>query len=41
MNERDFYLIASFGAFFVALAIELILLRLRVNRANGAKKDEQ
>jgi hypothetical protein len=41
MNERDFYLVASFGVFFAALVMEAILLRARTARAQALLKDDQ
>lgn len=33
MGGRGFYLLGSFGAFVVGIAVEIILLRVRVKRA--------
>jgi heme exporter protein CcmD len=36
MDGRGFYVWGSFGAFLVALVFEIVLVRLRINRAQSA-----
>ena len=39
MGGRGFYLWGSFGAFAIGIAVEIVLLRLRVKRAtSGAQQ---
>ena len=41
MGGHAFYVWMSFGALFLALAVELVLLRVRRNRALGAIEEER
>ena len=41
MGGHAFYVWMSFGALFLALAVELLTLRVRRNRALGAIEEER
>ena len=41
MGGHAFFVWMSFGALFLALAVELVLLRVRRNRALGAIEEER
>jgi heme exporter protein D len=41
MGGHAFFVWMSFGALFLAIAVELVLLRLRRNRALGAIEEER
>ena len=40
MDGRAFYVWGSFGAFIIAIALEIILLRLRGKRINAEIEEE-
>ena len=40
MGGRGFYVWGSFGAFAIAITLEIILVRLRAKRAQAAIEDE-
>jgi heme exporter protein CcmD len=40
MGGRGFYVWASFGAFLLLLVIEIVLVRLRIYRAQDAVRDD-
>ena len=39
MDGRGFYVWGSFGAFLICIVIEIVLVRLRINRAQQAVRD--
>lgn len=39
MDGRGFYVWGSFGAFLVGIVIEIVLVRLRIHRAQKAVRD--
>jgi len=41
MGGHAFFVWMSFGALFLAIAVELVLLRLRRNRALGSIEEER
>ena len=41
MNGRGVYIWASFGAFVIAIVLEIVLLRLRGKRINAEIEEEQ
>ncbi len=40
MGGRGFYVWGSFGAFLACVVIEIIMVRVRVNRAQAEVRDE-
>ncbi len=37
MSERDFFLWGAFAAFFIAISVEILLLRARVKKQRDGK----
>jgi heme exporter protein D len=40
MDDRAFYIWASFGALSIAIIVEVVLLRMRARRASSEMKQE-
>ncbi|MEI6738270.1 MAG: heme exporter protein CcmD [Pseudomonadota bacterium] len=40
MGGRGFYVWGSFGAFLFCIIIEIVMVRLRINRAQSGVRDE-